>query len=289
MADTPHEAEPGPVLPPVQAPGYAHRTVRRRRDGCSIGADDCIAEEVPVALIYNDRPHAVMMATPRDIEDFALGFSLSEAIVDRADEIERIEVQGVLEGIEVRLAIAPARSAALRARSRNLIGRSGCGLCGAETLEAAIRHPPAVGAGVCITDAALQSALSQLHRRQPINVATGATHAAAWADRAGGIVLLREDVGRHNALDKLIGALSRRGADAQGGFLVITSRASYEMVQKAATLGMTLLAAISAPTALAIHLAEETGLTLIGFARADGYVIYAHPQRIEDVGGGAVS
>jgi FdhD protein len=266
-------------LPPPVA-GFARRAVRRRRGGVSVGADDCIAEEVPVALIYNDRPHAVMMATPQDIDDFARGFSLSEAIVEDADEIARIETRDVLEGIEVRLVIAPERAAALHARSRNLIGRSGCGLCGAETLEAAIRHPPAVAAGPHIDDRALQAALAQLRDRQPLNVATGATHAAAWADCAGDIVLLREDVGRHNALDKLIGALDKAGVDLQRGFLIITSRASYEMVQKAATLGMTVLAAISAPTALAIHLAEETGLTLIGFARAEGYVVYAHAQRI---------
>ncbi|MGA9422646.1 MAG: formate dehydrogenase accessory sulfurtransferase FdhD, partial [Rhodanobacteraceae bacterium] len=151
----------------------------------------------------------------------------------------------------------------------------------AETLEAAIRHPPAVGTGPAIDDAALQRALAQLRERQPLNVATGATHAAAWADRDGRIRLLREDVGRHNALDKLIGAMTKSGLDAQGGFLVITSRASYEMVQKTATLGIGVLAAISAPTALAISLAEETGMTLIGFARADGYVAYANAWRLD--------
>ncbi|MGA9829217.1 MAG: formate dehydrogenase accessory sulfurtransferase FdhD, partial [Rhodanobacteraceae bacterium] len=155
------------------------------------------------------------------------------------------------------------------------------GLCGAETLEAAIRHPPAVGAGPTIDDAALQRALAQLRERQPLNVATGATHAAAWSDRDGHIRLLREDVGRHNALDKLIGAMMNAGLDVACGFLIITSRASYEMVQKAATLGISVLAAISAPTALAISLAEETGMTLIGFARADGYVTYANAWRLD--------
>jgi len=221
-----------------------------------------------------------MMATPRDLDDFALGFSLSEAVIASAGEIEAIHTQTLLEGIEVRIRIPGARAEALETRRRNLTGRTSCGLCGAQALEDAVRQPPAVGAGPQIDAAILQHALSQLHDRQPLNVETGATHAAAWAHVDGNVALLREDVGRHNALDKLIGAMAKSGERVDEGFLVVTSRASYEMVQKSATVGVTMLAAISAPTALAIHLAEETGLTLIGFARPEGHVIYANPARI---------
>jgi len=266
----------------VEHVGYVRRPVRRWRDGELSQLSDCIAEEVPIALLYNDRPHVVMMATPRDLDDFALGFSLSEAILASAGELESIETQTLLEGIEVRLRVPDARAEALETRRRNLTGRTSCGLCGAQALEDAVRQPASVQGGPNIDSAILQHALAQMHQRQPLNVATGATHAAAWAQANGDIVLLREDVGRHNALDKLIGALTRSGEDVQRGFLVVTSRASYEMVQKAATLGITLIAAISAPTALAIHLAEETGVTLIGFARSESHVIYTQPQRILD-------
>ncbi|GAA0717552.1 formate dehydrogenase accessory sulfurtransferase FdhD [Dokdonella soli] len=260
--------------------GYVHRPIRRWRGGEVAQLTDAIAEEVPIALVYNERPHVVMMATPRDLEDFALGFSLSEAVIAQAHELEAVGTQTLLEGIEVRLRIPPVCAEALEARRRNLTGRTGCGLCGAQALEDAVRQPAPVAGGPRIDPATLQRALAQLHERQPLNVATGATHAAAWVRADGDVALLREDVGRHNALDKLIGAMSRAGEDVQQGFLIVTSRASYEMVQKAATVGITLLAAISAPTALAIHLAEETGLTLIGFARREGHVVYSHAQRM---------
>jgi FdhD protein len=256
------------------------RPIRRFRSGKIAQLTDAIAEEVPIALVYNDRPHVVMMATPRDLDDFALGFSLSEAVIGSPDEIESVETQTLLEGIEVRIRIPEARAEVLETRRRNLTGRTSCGLCGAQALEDAVRQPPAVGKGPGIDAAVLQRALSQLHDRQPLNVATGATHAAAWARTGGDIALLREDVGRHNALDKLIGAMSKTHERVDNGFLVVTSRASYEMVQKSATVGIAILAAISAPTALAIHLAEETGMTLIGFARPEGHVIYANPARI---------
>jgi len=260
--------------------GFVRRPIRRWRGGKVARLTDCIAEEVPIALLYNDRPHVVMMATPRDLDDFALGFSLSEAVIGAAGELESIETQTLLEGIEVRLRIPEVRAEALESRHRNLTGRTSCGLCGAQALEDAVRQPPPVGDGPRIDADILQHALAQLHDRQPLNVATGATHAAAWVHANGEIVLLREDVGRHNALDKVIGAMAKSGENADEGFLIVTSRASYEMVQKSATVGITLLAAISAPTALAIHLAEETRVTLIGFARAEGHVVYANPQRI---------
>ena len=260
--------------------GFVRRPIRRWRNGEVAEQTDAIAEEVPVALVYNDRPHVVMMATPRDLDDFALGFSLSEAIIGEAGELSSIETQTLIEGIEVRLRIPDSRAQALEARHRNLTGRTSCGLCGAQALEDAVRQPPHVGAGPSIDADVLHRALAQMHDRQPLNVATGATHAAAWANLNGDIVLLREDVGRHNALDKLIGAMAKRNERVDDGFLVVTSRASYEMVQKSATAGIALLAAISAPTALAIHLAEETGMTLIGFARPEGHVVYANPERI---------
>jgi FdhD protein len=262
--------------------GYAHRSVRRWHAGVNEQLIDSIAEEVPIALLYNERPHVVMMATPRDLDDFALGFSLSEAVIDSADELESIGSQVLLEGIELRLQVPAARADALELRRRNLTGRTSCGLCGAQALEDAVRQPPRVSGGPSITARALGQALAQLHERQPLNAATGATHAAAWVHADGSIALLREDVGRHNALDKLIGALAHARVDVRAGFVLVTSRASYEMVQKAATVGITLLAAISAPTALAIHLADETGLTLIGFARGDSHVVYAQPQRVVD-------
>jgi FdhD protein len=257
-------------------PGSVRRSVQRWRGGARSDCTDAVAEEVPIALLYNERPHVVMMATPCDLEDFALGFSLSEAVIAAADElIEPVDIQTRLEGIEVRMRIPEARADALETRRRNLSGRTSCGLCGAQALEDALRQPPRVAAAMQVNAATLQRALGQLHERQTLNAVTGATHAAAWARPDGEIVLLREDVGRHNALDKLIGALLRGGIDLREGFLVVTSRASYEMVQKAATVGIALLAAISAPTALAIQLAESTGLSLIGFARPEGHVVYA--------------
>jgi len=164
-----------------------------------------------------------------------------------------------------------------------LTGRTGCGLCGAQTLEAAVRHPPPVAEPAPIDAAALQRALGALRQRQAINVATGATHAAGWARADGTVDIVREDVGRHNALDKLFGALLRGGSDASTGFVVVTSRASYEMVMKSATVGVGILAAISAPTALAIALADEANVTLIGFARSEGFSVYAHPRRLSPV------
>ena len=265
--------------------GAVRREVERHRGAEASRVADAIAEEIPVGFVYNGRPHAVMMATPADLEDFARGFSLSEAIVASPRECEKVEIVPALAGIELHITIPAVRAGRLEDRVRELTGRTGCGLCGAQTLEAAIRHPPPVADPASIDANALRWALSDLHRRQTINVATGATHAAAWAGAQGDIALVREDVGRHNALDKLIGAMQRQRIDAREGFLIVTSRASYEMVMKAATAGIGTLAAISAPTALAIALAQETNVTLIGFARADGYSVYAHAERVHDGAG----
>ena len=265
---------------PALPRGAVAREVERYRNGAVASVRDAIAEEIPVAFVYNERPHAVMMATPADLADFALGFSLSEGIIDSAAQCTGIDIVEALAGIELRIAIPAEKAAVLEDRVRELTGRTGCGLCGAQTLDAAVRHPPAVSDVPDVEEKALQRALGEMQKMQIVNVATGAVHAAAWADSAGQIVLLREDVGRHNALDKLIGAMQHAGVDPRTGFLIVTSRASYEMVMKAATVGIGFLAAISAPTALAIALAKETNVTLVGFARADGYGIYANAQRL---------
>lgn len=256
--------------------GATRRSVWRLRGGRGETVDDAIAEEVPVALIINDDPFAVMMATPCDLEDFALGFCLSEAIIDTAAELCVVNVHKQLEGIAVALTVPEARAAKLASRRRGMEGRSGCGVCGASTLEQVVRVPSRVAPHVPTDLAAVRRGLAALAAAQPLNAATGATHAAAWVGADGELVLLREDVGRHNALDKLIGGLHRGGFDRSNGVLLLTSRASYEMVMKAATVGIHTIAAISAPTALAIALAEEAGVTLIGFARGDDCVVYSH-------------
>ncbi|MFC3715352.1 formate dehydrogenase accessory sulfurtransferase FdhD [Luteimonas soli] len=263
-------------------PGAAEKHVLRRRHGRATEARDMVAAEVPVAFACNGEPFAVMMATPDDLEDFALGFALAEGIVASADEVVIESIETSLEGVAIALATPPERAAVLDARRRSLEGRSGCGICGMAQVEAVLRPPPPVATGTTVTTDALDRALRELQDRQPLNALTGATHAAGWADSDGRITLVREDVGRHNALDKLVGAMLRAGVDPQAGFAVVTSRASYEMVMKAAQAGITVLVAISAPTALAIALAESSTLTLVGFAREYGHVVYTHPGRLRD-------
>lgn len=260
--------------------GSVEVAVQRWKQGTVTSTTDQVAEEVPVALVYHGVPHVVMLATPADLEDYAVGFTLTEGLVAEASEIRSVEVERGEEAIEVRIGIAQERFSDLLQRRRNLTGRTGCGLCGAETLEQAIRPPVLVGKGPQVTVTDLHEALAQLRGRQPINSRTGSVHAAAWVVPGEGIRLVREDVGRHNALDKVIGALVRAGADFSTGYMIITSRASFEMVQKAATAGVTFVAAVSAPTSLAIRIAERSGLTLVGFARADQHVVYAHPERL---------
>ncbi len=265
--------------PPLPAP-RATVTARRLADGEAVASLENLAEEVPVALVYNGISHAVMLATPADLTDFALGFSLSEGILASPGELYDCEAVAVEGGIEVRLEIASARLAALKERRRSLAGRTGCGLCGVESLGLAVRSPAPVAPRAPLAAAAIHRALAGLLPHQPLFAATGAAHAAAWANDAGTLLTVREDVGRHNALDKLIGALAREGFDPAAGFLAVTSRASYEMVQKAASAGIGLLAAISAPTAFAVRLAEEAGLTLVGMARSSRLTAYSHPDRL---------
>ena len=269
-----------PPAPGRPAAGSVIRPVRRLRGASERVLDDHIAEEVPVAFIYNDEPFAVMMATPADLPDFATGFALSEGIVETPGDIAIEGIDQLIEGIQVRLRIPDARAQALAERRRSMSGRSGCGVCGSELLEAAMRWPAPVSADPRVTIPALRRALGELQSAQAINARTGATHAAGWAALDGSLQLAREDVGRHNALDKLIGAMHAAGHDPAAGFLVVTSRASYEMAMKAASVGIGLMAAVSAPTALAISLADRANLTLIGFARADGHAVYTHPHRL---------
>ncbi len=268
------------TAPGAPASGSTLRPVERWRHGTRHLLQDHIAEEVPVAFVYNDAPFAVMMATPADIHDFATGFALSEAIVDDMADVAIEQVTELVEGIEVRLRIPAANAGALARRRRSLGGRSGCGVCGSELLEAVLRHPPPVTADIRVSTPALRRALLELRAAQSLNARTGAVHAAGWASCDGGLLLAREDVGRHNALDKLIGAMHAAGHAPGSGFLVVTSRASYEMAMKAASAGIALMAAISAPTALAISLAERSNLTLVGFARDDGHAVYAHAERL---------
>jgi FdhD protein len=265
-----------------KASGFVHRAVDRWRHGESTHEDDCVAEEMPIAMLYNGVSFAVMMATPHDLEDFALGFSLSEGLVNSSAQLLQVDVQTLLEGMQLSMTVdAEAHGAHLAHQNERLLpGRSGCGICGTRELEQAIRHSPPVGTGITVTRGALERALSHLQSQQPMNSATGAVHAAAWANRDGSIVLVREDVGRHNALDKLIGAMRRANIDPQTGMALITSRASYEMVTKASSASIALLAAISAPTALAIELARSAGITLIGFARPGSHNVYTHPHRL---------
>jgi FdhD protein len=238
-----------------------------------------VAEEVPIALSYNGVSHAVMMATPRDLEDFAIGFSLSEGIVEHAGEISEIEQRSEASGITLALRVTERRMAELRERRRSLTGRTGCGLCGAESLQQAIRPVAQVTASIRVTPAMIHEGFAQLNRQQTLNRTTASVHAAALIDE--GFSLVREDIGRHNALDKLIGAMQR--SDRREGFLLVTSRASYEMVHKAASANIVLMAAISAPTSLAIELARQAGITLIGFARGNSLTVYTQARGLLQV------
>ena len=254
--------------------------VRGLRGGQVFEAQDWVAEEVPVALEFNGISHAVMLATPLDLEDFALGFSLSEGILDAAHELYSVEEEASEQGITLHLQVASSAFMRLKERRRSMTGRTGCGLCGTESLDQVRQDLTPLAASANWTGQAVSDAMAQFRALQTLQQATGAVHAAAWCTRDGELQWLREDVGRHNALDKLIGALARNDVDASAGFIAVTSRASFEMVQKAAKAGVSLLAAVSAPTALAIHTASCAGLTLVGFARQQDLVVYSHPERI---------
>ncbi|MBO9711023.1 MAG: formate dehydrogenase accessory sulfurtransferase FdhD [Caulobacter sp.] len=236
--------------------------------------------EVAVGLSFDGRPHTVLMASPTDLADLAMGFTLTEGVA-AAEDVLAVEVSENVLGV---LADVRLRPGALqkKARPRTLEGRSSCGLCGVQRLADAVRPLPQVGDGVEVSHQAIQRAIDALDEAQALGRLTRATHAAAFAARDGDLVALREDVGRHNALDKLAGALAAARTDAAGGFVVVTSRCSFEMVEKAARMGCSILVAVSAPTDLAICRAEEAGVTLVALARADGHTVFTRPERLFD-------
>jgi len=254
--------------------------VRRWKAGITEAATDKVAVEVPVALSYNGVSHTVMLASPADLEDFALGFSLTEGIIATPREMRDVEVELSEKGVVVKMVIASERFETLKDRRRSMAGRTGCGLCGADSLDQVVRPLPPVSATARFTPEAIQLAAKDMGGWQALQRETGATHAAAWFDPSGKIHAVREDVGRHNALDKLIGALARTQADFAAGAFLVTSRASYEMVQKSVAAGVGLLAAVSAPTAFAIEKAEGWNLTLAGFVRPGSAVIYSQDWRL---------
>ncbi len=239
-----------------------------------------VPEETAIAFTYDRVTQAVMMASPANLEDFALGFSLNEGIVAAPGEIEEIEIRPTDEGIELRMALAEPRAGAFVERRRYMAGPTGCGLCGIDSLKEATKTPPVVTADPRVTRADIAAAVAALPAAQSLHRLTHAAHGAALWVRGEGLVALREDVGRHNALDKLAGALARAGRKAETGIVVLTSRVSVELVQKAAMMGAPMLVAVSAPTALAIRTAAAAGITLIGIARDDGFEVFTHAARV---------
>jgi FdhD protein len=252
----------------------------RWRDGAFDAGQREIPEETAIALVHDASTTAVMMATPSDLEDFALGFSLTEGVVGRLDEIRGLDIVSEPDGIEVRMWLAEPRSTALAARRRNLAGPTGCGLCGVESLAEASRPISRVTSELTLHGSDVQAALAALSAAQPLGAATRAVHAAGFWTLRDGLCAAREDVGRHNALDKLAGALARAGRSASDGVVVLTSRVSVEMVQKTAMIGAPILVAVSAPTTLAIRTADAAGVTLLAVARTDGFEVFTHPDRI---------
>ncbi len=271
---------PDAPLPPA---GVRQQAVARWLGGRAQLQADWLAEEVPVALVFNGISHAVMLASPADLEDFALGFAFTEGLLARPDELLGVDVVAVQQGLELQLQVTAACAWRLKERRRVLAGRTGCGLCGAESLQQVQRELPPVPVAH-LSPTALARAQQALRQHQAVAGLTGASHAAAWCSAQGEVLCLREDIGRHNALDKLVGARLRQGATAgpaaEPGFIAITSRASFEMVQKAVFAGASALAAVSAPTSLAVDTALAAGLPLAGFVRGDDFVAYAFPERL---------
>ena len=269
----------GTDIPPA-APALDAERLRITRTGREAGQRR-IAEEMAIAFTYGRSTYAVMMATPKDVEDFAIGFSLTERIIDRAEDIVELDVMQLPLGIELRMTLSGNHDSALQARRRSMAGPAGCGLCGIESLEAAMRKPASINSDLRIPADTVFRAMHELHARQPLNTETHAVHAAGfWAPGDDGFVAVREDVGRHNALDKLAGALARAGRDARHGFVVLTSRVSIELVQKTAAIGCPLIAAVSAPTGFAVRAAQDAGLTLVAIARDDSFEVFTHGERI---------
>ena len=266
-------------------PALASTTrIARRASGTSASAR-MVPEETPIALSYAGTTHAVMMASPADFEDFALGFSLTEGIVGSADEIEAIEIQDLADdggaGIDIQIRLKDKANTRFEARRRRLAGPVGCGLCGIESIDEAMRSVDDVGkSDLTLSTTDIVQSVKLLSRVQPLHAETGAVHAAGFYVPGKGIVTAREDVGRHNALDKLAGALAKAGVDGSTGAVVVTSRVSVEMVQKAAAIGSPFIIAVSAPTALAIRTAYEAGMTLVALVRGEDFDIFTRPERV---------
>jgi FdhD protein len=250
------------------------------RDGRLAKGSRQIPEETAIALTYNGGTYAVMMGTPQDLRDFAIGFSLDEGIVRSVDEIETLDVIELEDGVELRMWLKAASAELVNERRRHIAGPTGCGICGVESIAEAVRPAAIVPKGRSFTPAEIMAAMAGISSLQQLNIRTRAVHAAAFWTPAQGIVALREDVGRHNALDKLAGALAQGGVAASEGMVLLTSRVSVEMVQKTAAIGAPLMVAVSAPTALAVRMADAAGITLAAIARSDGFEIFTHPERI---------
>jgi FdhD protein len=259
----------------------AAQRVRRQawRNGSSLLGERTLAEEVPVAFSYDGVAHAVLMATPDDLEDFAFGFTYTEGIIAALDEIAELAIVSVADGIVLRMWLTGTRSDAFAARRRRFVGPAGCGMCGLESLAEANRAIPFVSCDLQVSRQNIAEAVGAMPDRQQLNIQTRAVHAAAFW-RPDYELVLREDVGRHNALDKLAGALLQAGQSAALGIIVLSSRLSIELVQKAGMMGATIIVGVSAPTALAVRTAESIGLTLVGVARDDGFEVFTHPERI---------
>jgi FdhD protein len=251
------------------------------RDGRVSEGARAIPEETALALSYNGGTYAVMMGTPGDLRDFAIGFSLSEGIVQSPEDIESFDIVPFDDGIELRMWLAQSRADRLGDRRRHIAGPTGCGLCGIDSIAEAVRPAAIVGPGRAFSPQQILSAIQGVPPLQKINMATRAVHAAGFWTEARGVIALREDVGRHNALDKLAGALAQQAIAANDGVVLLTSRVSVEMVQKAAAMGAPVMVAVSAPTALAVRMADAAGITLIAIARGDGFEVFTHPHRIK--------
>ncbi|WP_048645232.1 formate dehydrogenase accessory sulfurtransferase FdhD [Nitratireductor soli] len=265
----------------TRLPATARVTRTARRTGGTTVAARIVPEEMPVALSYGGTTHAVMMATPADLEDFALGFSITEGIVATAEEIESIDMQELGAGIDLQIRLHDTANRRFEARRRRLAGPVGCGLCGIESIDEAMRDVPSVAAtSLALSSRDITQAVSLLSQHQELHKETGAVHAAGFYIAGKGIVAAREDVGRHNALDKLAGALAKAGIDGASGAVIVTSRVSVEMVQKTASIGAPLIAAVSAPTALAIRTAERAGMTLVALVRGEEFDVFTHPERV---------
>ena len=263
-------------------PGAVNHVDRRvYRDGVVHESPRAIPEETAIALTYNGGTYAVMMGTPQDLRDFAVGFSLNEGIVQSPDDIRSLEIVELDDGIELRMWLAASKAELVNERRRHIAGPTGCGICGIESIAEALRPPAAVPKGRTFSAREIMTAMQAVAPLQRINAETRSVHAAAFFTPERGIVSLREDVGRHNALDKLAGALALDRVAAREGMVLLTSRVSVEMVQKTGAIGAPLMVAVSAPTALAVRMAEAAGITLAAIARGDGFEVFTHPERVK--------